>query len=168
MSSELPTECDPNPLLIIDLDGVISPYGTTAHDDLRLVRAGGHRLLYRPAVIDELNRIHREGRISLRWLTTWGTDARTHVAPAVGLDDFPLLEALDLSLSARQWPKIEAVQRQVRIGRRFAWIDDDLTPAKQLQLRQRYGADGLPLRPRATVGLTLDELAAVRLHLGNR
>jgi hypothetical protein len=155
----------PAPLLIVDLDGVISPYGTSPHDGLRLARVGGHRLLYRPDVIDGLNALHRTGTAHLRWLTSWGNDARTHVAPALGLVDFPLLAALDQSASQGRWPKLEAIRRHVTPGGRFAWVDDDLTPAHQRETRRNYGTHCLLLRPAPTVGLTADELTRARSFL---
>ena len=38
---------------------------------------------YSPEVVEFINTIHRNRLAEIRWLTTWGTDARTSLAPAV-------------------------------------------------------------------------------------
>lgn len=153
---------DNRPLLILDLDGVISPYGTETQDGLQLARVGGYRLLYRPDVIEALNEIRREGVIDLRWSTSWGNTARTHVAPTLGLADFPLLDTLDQTNTMDASPKLDAIRRHIDTGRRFAWIDDDLTPPQQCRLKAAYRSDCLLLRPSPTVGVATADIAVVR------
>ncbi|WP_402463724.1 hypothetical protein [Isoptericola aurantiacus] len=156
---------DDRPLLILDLDGAISPYGTQTRGGLQLARVGGYRMLYRPAVVEVLNDIHLDGVIDLRWLTSWGNDARTHVAPTLGLADFPLLDTLDRDRPPAVSPKLASIRRCVPEGRRFAWIDDDITATHRRELSNSYGPACLLLRPPVTTGLTVDDLDIARNFL---
>jgi hypothetical protein len=154
------------PMLIVDFDGVISPYGTEPADGMALVRVGGYRLLYRPEVIAGLNDLHRQGTAQLRWLTSWGEGARSDVAPVLGLVDFPVLGELTSTNGRRAWTKLSVVERNVVPGTRFAWIDDDLTQAQQRRVAQRYGAEhSLLIRPDPGVGLKASQLNEVRTFL---
>ncbi len=154
------------PLLIVDFDGVISPYGTEPADGMALARVGGYRLLYRPEVVAGLNDLHRQGTAQLRWLTSWGEGARSDVAPVLGLVDFPVLGELTSTGQRHAWTKLSVVERNVVPGTRFVWIDDDLTQAQQRRVARKYGAEHvLLLRPDPGVGLTAGQLGKVRTFL---
>lgn len=163
-SPEVPMS--PRPMLILDLDGVISPYGSEAKDGMAAARVGGYRLLYRPDVIAGLNALNKEGDVELRWLTSWGSDVRTHVAPALGLDDFPLLGEETSMSRRRSWPKPRSVLMKVPAGTKFVWVDDDLTPARQGRIRRALGSEQcLLLRPERNLGLTTHGLDRARMFL---
>ncbi|WP_156533081.1 HAD domain-containing protein [Cellulosimicrobium sp. I38E] len=155
-------------MLILDLDGVISPFGSEAKDGMAVARVGGYLLLYRPDVIAGLNALNNEGDVQLRWLTSWGDDARTHVAPALGLSDFPLVGE-DTSAPPRgSWPKLRIVLMNVTATTRFAWIDDDLTPARQRRIHRALGSEQcLLLRPEGRTGLTTHGLDRARIFLAS-
>lgn len=156
----------PRAMLILDLDGVISPYGSEAKDGMAVARVGGYLLLYRPDVIAGLNALNKEGDVELRWLTSWGSDVRTHVAPALGLDDFPMLAEVKSNATDRTWWKLQTVLLHLTGGTRFAWIDDDLKPTRRARGRQAYGTGQcLLLRPDSRLGLTSAELDQVRTFL---
>ena len=154
------------PMLILDLDGVISPYGSEAKGGMAVARVGGYLLLYRPGVIAGLNALNNEGDVQLRWLTSWGSHVRTHVAPALGLDDFPLLAEVENNAMDRTWWKLRTVLLNLPLGTRFAWIDDDLKPTWRARLRRTYGTGQcLLLRPDSRLGLPTTELDHVRTFL---
>ncbi|NOV98747.1 hypothetical protein [Isoptericola halotolerans] len=58
--------------------------------------------------------------------------------------------------------KFDAIRRHIDTGRRFAWIDDDITPPEQRRLTMIYGSNCLLLRPSSTVGVAAGDIAAVR------
>ena len=154
------------PMLILDLDGVISPYGSEAKGGMAVARVGGYLLLYRPGVIAGLNALNKEGDVELRWLTSWGSDVRTHVAPALGLDDFPMLAEGENDATDRTWWKLRTVLLHLPGGTRFAWIDDDLKPTRRARVRRACGTGTcLLLRPDSRLGLTATELDQVRTFL---
>lgn len=156
----------PRPMLILDLDGVISPYGREAKDGMAVARVGGYLLLYRPNVIAGLNALNKEGDVELRWLTSWGSDVRTHVAPALGLDDFPMLAEVENNATDRTWWKLRTVLLHQPRGTRFAWVDDDLKPTRRALVRRACGGGScLLLRPDSRLGLTAAGLDQVRTFL---
>lgn len=156
----------PRPMLILDFDGVISPYGSEAIDGMAVARVRGYLLLYRPDVIAGLNALNNEGDVELRWLTSWGSDVRTHVAPALGLDDFPMLAEVESNATDRTWWKLRTVLLHLPGGTRFAWIDDDLEPTRRARVRRTHGTGQcLLLRPDSRLGLTATELDQVRTFL---
>jgi len=62
----------------------------------------------------------------VRWPTTWSQDARTSLAPAVGLDDFFAYDMFD----SEDWWKAQVVSKSiVEEGRPIIWTDDDIPPA---------------------------------------
>ena len=163
-SPEVPMS--PRPMLILDLDGVISPYGNEAKDGMAVARVGGYLMLYRPDIVAGLNALNNEGDVQLRWLTSWGDDARTRVAPALGLDDVPILAEVENDAMDRTWWKLRTVLLNLPLGTRFAWIDDDLKPTWRARLRRTYGTGQcLLLRPDSRLGLPTTELDHVRTFL---
>ncbi len=156
----------PQPMLILDLDGVISPYGDEPKDGMSVAMVGGYRLLYRPDVVAGLNALNRKGEVQFRWLTSWSSDARTHVAPALGLDDFPTLAGVENNATDRTWWKLRTVRWHLHAGIRFAWIDDELTPRRQDRIRREFGYKlCLPLRPEPQQGLVTGTLEQARIFL---
>ncbi|MBB4907830.1 HAD domain-containing protein [Actinophytocola algeriensis] len=114
------------PLLFIDVDGTLLPFGGAVHtfcDDpnpllARLDPAHGPRLAALPC--------------ELVWATTWMADANDVLAPRLGL---PLLPVVD-------WPEPSDMDEQDEraglhwktralvdwaAGRPFAWVDDEIT-----------------------------------------
>jgi hypothetical protein len=153
-------------MLILDLDGVISPYGDEPKGGMAVARVGGYRMLYRPDVVAGLNALNRQGEVQLRWLTSWSSDARTHVAPALGLDDFPVLAEVENNATDRTWWKLRTVLGRLPAGIRFAWIDDELTPRRQERIRREFGDKVcLPLRPEPQQGLVVGALEQARRFL---
>ncbi|KFD44548.1 hypothetical protein IU11_01400 [Cellulosimicrobium sp. MM] len=153
-------------MFILDLDGVLSPLASDSAIGMAVAVVGRYRIPYQPAVVNGLNALNRDGHVQLRWLTSWGEDARTFVAPAMGLHDFPLLDLVRRRTEVGTWPKHDAIIRCVSVGTRFAWVDDDLTPARQRAVRRTHGDEhSLLVRPDPAVGLTVDDIHVIARFL---
>lgn len=123
---------------------------------------------YRPQVIDAINAVHRSRRAQMCWLTTWGAQAATSLAPAVGLDEFDCLDLDDGTPTfSPQWWKIRAIREHVVPGGRFIFTDDSLRKDSRRRLRDVYGRGALLITPMSSPGLTDDHLKRIGEFLGS-
>ena len=136
------------PLLFLDVDGTLLPFGGSAgpSDDgenplLAGLDAGhGRRLAALPC--------------DLVWATTWMHDANEVLAPRLGLPPLPVVD----------WPDDEdddgrlhwKTRRLVEwaAGRRFVWLDDEITDADRRWVAGNHSASALLHRVDARRGLT--------------
>ena len=115
----------PRPLLFLDVDGPLIPFGATHHPTFAPT-TGPHPLLPR------LNPAHGPRLAALPcdlvWATTWTDDANEVVAPRLGLPPLPVVawpepSALD-AWNGLHW-KTRALVEWAG-GRPFAWVDDEI------------------------------------------
>ncbi|MBF5033111.1 MULTISPECIES: HAD domain-containing protein [unclassified Micromonospora] len=136
------------PLLFLDVDGTLLPFGGSAgppEDGVNPLLAGldaghGRRLAALPC--------------DLVWATTWMHDANEVLAPRLGLPPLPVVD----------WPDDEdddgrlhwKTRRLVEwaAGRRFVWLDDEITDADRRWVAGNHGAPALMHRVDARRGLT--------------
>jgi hypothetical protein len=116
----------PRPLLLLDVDGVLNPYGAPrcpvgfteyamfpGEEAIRLCRMHGDW-------ITELGQV-----FDVAWATSWNDEANRLVAPILGIAPLPVV-AMPTAPS-RPGAKLSPIARFV--GRRPAvWIDDEHTP----------------------------------------
>lgn len=131
-------------------------------------------ITWRTEVVDFINGIHRDGLAEIRWLTTWGNYARTHFAPLVGLDDFPVIDYKPPASGAPEnvvwlptWWKLGVLRKTPDIEqRRFIFTDDDLgKESKAIIRRDIAGDEPLLLTPLASKGLEDHHLKRIRDYL---
>jgi hypothetical protein len=135
------------PLLLLDVDGVLSPLGGGVPPGY-----SRHRTEQYDVVVSER---HGEWLLSLTplfelaWVTTWGASA----SPVFGtLLDLPAMDAVDLGVMPREGTrKLDAVIRWVG-DRPLAWVDDELYD-DAFEWAASRAQPTLLVRTSATVGL---------------
>ncbi|MER6758463.1 HAD domain-containing protein [Micromonospora echinofusca] len=143
------------PLLFLDVDGTLLPFASAAGpmgDDANPLLAGldaehGRRLAALPC--------------DLVWATTWMHDANEVLALRLGLPQLPVVD----------WPDDEdddgrlhwKTRRLVKwaAGRRFAWVDDEITDADRTWVAANHRAPALLHRVDLRCGLTDADYQAV-------
>jgi len=122
---KVPANSD-KPLLLVDVDGVISLFGFDLDErplgSFATVDGVGHYLS--AAAGEHLRRL--AAGFELIWCTGWEEKANEYLPGALGLPGtFPHLTfAAAPGASARHW-KLDAIERHAGPHRPLAWIDDD-------------------------------------------
>lgn len=138
------------PLLFLDVDGVVLPFGAEL-DDLR--GDLGRRLADLPA--------------ELVWATAWEHAANHEIAPRLGLPRLPVVEwraptaaqvALDEYFNLH-WKTRQVVEWAG--GRDFAWADDEVTAADLEWVEANHPGRALVRHVRALLGLTAADFDAL-------
>jgi hypothetical protein len=178
------------PLLLIDVDGVLFPYGTTDGRGAQVFGTGYERFQYigpDTSAGDEprwvwLNRVHGPALLALRdafdlvWCTSWTRKANEFIASTIGLPGLPLVDLdspeysgfrPDDDMFTRMLVKARAVV-DYAAGRPFCWIDDlvDRRVDRYVSARSGVGPN-LLLCVEPTVGLTQGDLDEARAWAEN-
>ncbi|WP_236647963.1 MULTISPECIES: HAD domain-containing protein [Micromonospora] len=143
------------PLLFLDVDGTLLPFGGAASpmgDDANPLLAGldaehGPRLAALPC--------------DLVWATTWMHDANEVLAPRLGLPQLPVVDWPDDEDDGGRlhWKTRRLVEWAT--GRRFAWVDDEITDADRTWVAVNHSASALLHRVDPRRGLTGADYQAV-------
>lgn len=149
------------PTLFLDIDGVLAPLAATTRH--RPVRIGGWHstILIDHEVIRELVKLHNNRQLNIQWLTSWEDDANLMLAPAVGLDTYPVHAEPTTTRSG--WWKAEVIAKHATQNPRFIWADDELTSHDPSHLNALY-PDALLLEVDPTKGLTPSHLDTIRAY----
>ncbi|WP_104198556.1 HAD domain-containing protein [Cryobacterium sp. Y29] len=169
--------------LYLDVDGTVSPIGTTPPEGSGWAawgsgRAYGFTVIWARGLITELNAITARSDVQPVWLTSWETYALSDLAPVTGLNAAGWQV---LQISGRNpehgSEKLEALLEDVaaqnlagnQIGK-VVWLDDVVDEDDEWE--EKYGPQpelavllGIPvlrLRPVSEIGLTPDHMAQVR------
>lgn len=127
------------PLWLLDVDGVVNALRGDVPDDHRRVSARTQgrtfSITYRPALMTRIRELSDRGAVEIRWLTTWGDDAPTAIAPALHLPQFAVEGSDDYRTdTGSHWWKATTARRIVQDSpaRPLIWTDDDAGYAQQL------------------------------------
>jgi hypothetical protein len=161
----------PRPLLFLDVDGPLLPFGATpeqlpggypiyqAGSDLRESDANPLLARINPALGPLLAALPYE----LVWATTWMADANECIAPRLGLPQLPVLDWPDQSddeAGALHWKTRPLLARAG--GRPFAWLDDEITGADRDWVDAHHPVPSLLLRIDPSLGLLPEDFAVLK------
>jgi hypothetical protein len=112
-----------NPYLLLDIDGVLCPFGNNA---MGAVPIPGHEYSrYSLAHTPWLKRLNES--YDLVWASLWEHGGNQVISPLHDLPSLPVIEfkATDLHLNVGRTLKLSTVKRFIG-NRPMAWVDDDL------------------------------------------
>ncbi len=148
------------PLLLLDIDGVLSPFGGGPPPGFKRETVGSYEVIWSPQHRDWLLQLSQS--FQLVWATTWEHSANEAMSPILQLGQLSVIE-FDRG-TGDTW-KLPSVQEFVG-NRPAAWIDDDLYLDAHEWARQR-DAPTLLIRTSSSVGLTkahVDQLQTFADH----
>lgn len=109
------------PLLLLDLDGVLNPAGTSVPPGYRRETTSEFSVLVKKAHGDWLRELDEVFEVV--WATTWNERAQAVFGPLLDLPSFGVLRLGELPRLGTR--KLGAVQEFVG-DRALAWVDDEL------------------------------------------
>lgn len=135
----------------------------------------GFRITYSPQLLRKFEELAARSDVTIRWLTTWCDDAKTHLCPAVGLDgtswDVLGREEYDYDpWSTSHWWKEIALRKwwesEDRTDQKFVWLDDDLRFQRDAQeWVKELGDAALLIAPNSLHGLSVNHMKAVEAFI---
>jgi len=117
------------PILFLDVDGPLLPFGGNAQLGPRDSSTGTHLARLDPTVGPRLTALACE----LVWATAWEDDANTEIAPRIGLPQLPVVnwpDSCDEHEREDEWLGLHWKTRHLvdwAAGRPFVWVDDEIT-----------------------------------------
>ena len=161
------------PVLLLDVDGVLNAVrpGWSAPPRHASASTNGqtYRLCWAPELLDRLRSWHLDGRVELRWSTTWCRDADQlerlwslpALARALGDDD---LGSFGRILTGKLSAALAVVEEERRA---LVWVDDDAIPAYGAYRDRLDNASPgvLLVTPHASRGITSEEADLIESFL---
>lgn len=134
-----------SPLLFLDVDGPLLPFGEDPGRAPRDIVAHPPLAQLGPELGQRLTAL----RCALVWATTWEDEANTEIAPRLGLPRLPVVRWPDTSAEHEHEDRWFGLCWKTRTlvdwaaGRPFAWIDDEITDADRDWVRARHPGPAL-------------------------
>lgn len=152
------------PLLLIDIDGVLSTFGWSVDERPDGMWANVDGTVHLISAVSVSNVLDLLSEFEPAWCSGWEERANEHLPHLVGLGPWPYVQ-LDRSRAAGtstpgHW-KLDAIDRFVGPDRPLAWVDDDLNAACDAWAAARRGATHLE-RVRPAAGLDAAAAASLR------
>lgn len=150
---------DRRPLLFLDVDGPLIPFGGSGYPTHGTAAANPLLTRVDPGHGPRLAALPCE----LVWATTWLEEANEAVAPRLGLPPLPVVAwpepSEDDEPAGLHW-KTRALVDWAD-GRRFAWVDDEITDADRRWVAAHHRGGALLHRVDPRQGLTAADFTAL-------
>lgn len=153
----------PLPLLFLDVDGPLLPFGDGSQHESSGTGPYSHLSRLDPKVGPRLAALP----CALVWATTWEDEANAEIAPRIGLPPLPVVnwpESTDEQERENRWFGLHWKTRTLVAwagGRPFAWVDDEITDADRDWVCTHHRGPALLHHVTASKGLTEDDFAAL-------
>ena len=151
------------PLLFLDVDGTLLPFGQDPQRQPGDAAPDSHLTRLSPQVGLRLSALPCE----LVWASSWEDEANAEIAPRIGLPRLPVVNWPEPSTGAEhedQWFGLHWKTRSLvewAAGRSFAWADDELTDADRDWVPAHHRGRALLHPVDSSRGLTDADLAAL-------
>ncbi|WP_028478864.1 HAD domain-containing protein [Nocardia sp. CNY236] len=153
----------PHPLLFLDVDGPLLPFGDAPERESRNTGWDSHFSRLRREVGCRL----AELPCQLVWATTWEDEANTEIAPRLGLPRLPVVRWPETSAEHEHedrwfglcWKSRTLVDYAA--GRPFAWVDDEITDADHIWVAAQHRGPALLRHVEPFLGLSDEDLTAL-------
>jgi hypothetical protein len=155
------------PLLFLDVDGPLLPFGGSQQREARPGDAAPHLAQLHVEAGPRLARLS----CTLVWATTWLQDANTEIAPRLGLPDLPVVTWPEPTPEQEREDRWFGLCWKTRTlvswaaGRPFAWVDDEISDADRDWVSGNHPGPALLRSVDASRGLLDVDLAALEAWL---
>ena len=164
------------PLLFLDVDGTLIPFGASWNSHGAAPDQGdGARPASTPAdnpLLARLDATHGVRLLALGcelvWATAWMEEANDDVSPRIGLPSLPVVIWPDPDYDAMAGDQLHWKTRDLiawAAGRTFIWVDDEITDADRAWVMENHRGHALLHRVQAHIGLTDADYRAIQRWL---
>lgn len=151
------------PLLFLDVDGPLLPYGAGPQREVRGTTPDSHL----SRLTAEVGRRLAALPCALVWATTWEDEANAEIAPRIGLPRLPVVNWPEPSLEDERQDRWFGLHWKTRplvtwsAGRPFAWVDDEITDADRDWVTAHHDGRALLHRVESFRGLAEEDFAVL-------
>lgn len=158
------------PLLLIDVDGTLNCFPQPTFQqvmedpaDWREATAATqgrtYKIWWRESLAGFMGELHRKELADWLWLTTWEQDARSEIAPLLGLPDFPALPHSEGQARPGPdwWKWLQVRKLWEEELRPIVWLDDDITEEVREWAEELMGDSCLLINPASNPSLTVED-----------
>ncbi|MEV0299375.1 HAD domain-containing protein [Nocardia sp. NPDC050710] len=151
------------PLLFLDVDGPLLPFGEHPRREPRNVGSDSRFSQLSPDVGQRLAALPCE----LVWATTWEDEANAEIAPRIGLPQLPVVNWPEPSAEHEHEDRWFGLCWKTRTlvgwaaGRPFAWVDDEITSADRSWVATHHPGRALLRRVESSRGLSDEDITAL-------